>query len=130
MSKNTKRLLVILVLALVFCVVGGAAAIGGLGLLADRFKNNVTSDPEKIQQMAHEFINYELPTGYTEKIGMDLLLYKMIMIADSDTETPSSKPMILLAHFQQTQGMTPEEMSQQMQKSLEQQNGSKGANLK
>ena len=128
MSKNTKRLLIILAIAIVFCVVGVAAAIGGVGLLADRFKDNITDDPTKAQQMAHEFIHYELPEGYTEKLGMDLLVYKMIMIADA--EDASTKPMILLAHFQQTQGMTPEEMSQQMQKSLEQQNGSKGANLK
>lgn len=128
MSQNTKRLLIILVVAIAFCFVGVAVAVGALGLVADRFKNNITEDPQKAQQMAHEFINYELPEGYTEKLGMDLLIYKMIMIADD--EKYSAKPMILLAHFQQTQGMTPEQMSQQMQKSLEQQNGSKGANLK
>ena len=131
MSKNTKRILIILIVAIAVCIVGAAAAIGGVGLLAERFKNNIATDPKKVQDMAHEFINYELPPGYSEKMGMDFLVYKMIMIGGGDDEKiNSTQPMILLAHFQETQGMTPEEMSAQMQKSLAQQNGNKGADMK
>jgi len=38
MSKNTKRILIILVVAIAVCIVGVAAAVGGVGLLVDRFK--------------------------------------------------------------------------------------------
>ncbi len=131
MSKNTKRLLITLIAAFVFCIVGGAVAIGGIGLLADRFKDNLTTDKAKIQTMTRAFINYELPAGYTEKVGMDFLVYKMVLIGDAASdETFASKPMIFLTHFQETSGMTPEQMSQQMQQSVEQQGGQKGLNLK
>jgi hypothetical protein len=132
-SKNTKRVLIILIVAVIFCIVGGAVAIGGIGLLADRFaKNNVADTPEKVRQMAHEFINYELPSGYIEKKGIDALIYKMVFIGDDSTTDliSTSKPIIFLMNFQGTNGMTPEQMTEQMQKSVEQQNGQKGTNLK
>lgn len=128
MSKNTKTILIALVVAGVFCLVAVVAAVGGMGLLAERFKNNIVAEPEKVQKMAQEFINYQLPDGYTERMGMDLIVYKMIMLGASDDS--DAKPMILLAHFQDSSGMTPEQMSTQMQKSFEQQNGQKGATLK
>jgi hypothetical protein len=127
MSRNTKQLLTILVVAIVFCIVGGAAAIGGAGLIVDRFKDNLATDPEKIRQMAHEFINYELPPGYAEQTGMDFLIYKMILIGDSADF--STKPIIFLAHFE-AENMTAEQMTQQMQKSMEQQSGNSGLKLK
>lgn len=128
MSKNTKNILIILIVAIFVCILGGAAAIGGIGLMADRFKDNITMDSEKVQKMAHEFINYELPAGYSEKMGMDFIIYKMILIDEAGDD--GIKPMIFLTHFQDTSGMSPEQMSQQMQKSVEQQGGQKAMKLK
>lgn len=128
MSTNTKRILIILGVAVVVCIVGAAVAIGGMGLLAERFKDNITMDSKKVQAMANDFISYELPDGYKEQMGMDFLVYKMVMLGDSDLKSskPSSGPLIILTHFQATQGMTPEEMTAQMQKSFEQQSSQKG----
>lgn len=132
MSTNTKRLLIILGVAFIVCIVGGAVAIGGIGLLADRFKDNVTTDSKKVKTMANEFISYELPDGYEEQMGVDFLIYKMIIMSDSDLKSSksSSGPLIILTHFQATQGMSPEEMTEQMQKSFEQQSSQKGMTFK
>src|SRR3569833_1610941 len=109
MSKNTKRVLVVLIVAVVFCIVGGAVAIGGLGLFVDRFaKNNVADTPEKVRKMAHEFINYELPTGYIEKKGIDAFIYKMVFIGDDSTTDlfTTTKPKKNQKQKQRTNGMT------------------------
>jgi len=127
MSKNTKNLLTILIVAIVFCIIAVAAAIGGAGLLVNRFKDNIASDPTKVQQMADEFVHYQVPSGYTNQMGMDLVIYKMILINASDLS--SGKPMIFLAHFQSTD-LTADQMTQQMQQSVEQQSGSSGLKLK
>lgn len=121
MSRNTKQILIVLAAAIVFCVIGAAAALGGAGLIVDRFKNNVSEDPEKVRQMAKEFMSYELPSGYTEQMGMDFILYKMILISSEDTDNISSiKPLIFVAHFQ-SQNMDPDQMIAQMKQSVEQQ---------
>ena len=127
MSRNTKQLLTILVVAIVFCIVAVAAAVGGAGLIANQFKDNIATDPEKIQKMAHEFVNYQLPPGYTEQMGMDFIVYKMVLIGSPDL--PSDTPMIFLAHFQ-AENITAEQMTQQMQQSVEQQSGSSKLRLK
>jgi len=132
MSKNTKQILTVLAVALAFCIIGGAAALGGAGLIFERFKDNVSTDPEKVRQTAHEFINYELPSGYNEQMGMDFLIYKMVLIAGDDfnnDDTPVLKPLIFLAHFE-SEDLTPEQMAQQMQQSVERQSGSGGLKLK
>lgn len=129
MSRNTKNILTILIVALVFCIIGVVAAIGGVGLVADKLKANVASDPAKVKEMANGFVNYELPAGYAETMGFNFLVYKMVLIS-SDGSAASTKPIIFLANFESSQGMTPEEMTTQMQKSIEQQNGQKGANFK
>jgi len=126
MSTNTKRLLIIMGIAAVFCLVAVAAAIGGASLLVNRFKDSVVTDPAKIQQMAHEFVNYELPPDYEEQMGMDFMVYKMILITSPE---PTSKPMIFLAQFQ-AENSTPEQMAEQMRQSVEQQSGRNGLKLK
>jgi hypothetical protein len=137
MSKNTKQLLIILGIAAVFCIVAVAIAIGGMGLLANRLKDNVTTDKAKVRQMTSEFVKYKLPPRYAEQMGMDFLVYKMIFISTSDIDTSDGgtsrmavvDPIILLAHFQ-AGDLTPEEMTKQMQQSMEQQSGSNGLKFK
>lgn len=132
MSQNTKRLLIILVVAVVVCIVGSAVAIGGLGLLADRFKDNITMDSKKAHAMANEFMTYTLPDGYQEQMGMDFFVYKMVILGNGDMKSSKSfaSPSIILTHFQSTEGMTPEQMTEQMQKSFEQQSSQKGMAFK
>ena len=125
MSTTGKRLILIGVAA-VFCLLAVGAAVGGLALLGNRVKNSVVTDPAKVQQMAHGFINYQLPPDYKEQMGMDFLVYKMIMISPVE---PTTRPLILLAQFQ-AGNMTADQMSQQMQQSMAQQNGSSGLKLK
>src|SRR5258706_5241069 len=123
MSTNTKRLLIILGVAALFCTLSAVAAIAGLGVLANRFKEGIATGPATVQKMAHDIINYELPPGYREQIGMDFLFYKMILISEPDHT--SSKPIIFLAQFQ-AQNISSEQMAQQMQQSVEQQGGRNG----
>jgi len=129
MSRNTKNILTILIVALVFCIIGIVAALGGAGLVLDKLKANISSDPAKVKEMANTFVSYELPADYSETMGFNFLVYKMVLIS-SGGSAASTKPIIFLASFDSSQSMTPEEMTSQMQKSLEQQNGQKGANYK
>jgi hypothetical protein len=129
MSRNTKNILTVLIVALVFCIIGVVAAIGGVGLVADKLKANVASDPAKVKEMANAFVSYELPAGYSETMGFNFLVYKMVLISSSESAA-STKPIIFLANFDSSQNMSPEEMTSQMQKSLEQQSGQKGSNFK
>lgn len=126
MSRNTKQLLMILGVAVVFCLVAVAAAIGSTSFLANRFKDNIVTDPEKIRQMAHGFVDYQLPPSYTEQLGMDLLVYKMVLI--NSRELLDRKPMIFMAHFQ-ADGLSAEQMTEQVRESVEQQSGSRGLTL-
>lgn len=126
MSRNTKQLLMILGIAVVFCLVAVAAAIGSTSFLANRFKDNIVTEPEKVRQMAHAFVDYQLPPSYTEQLGMDLLVYKMILINSS--ELLDRKPMIFMAHFQ-AEGLSAEQMTEQVRESVEQQSGSSGLTL-
>jgi len=96
----------------------------------DKLKANVSSDPAKVKEMANDFVDYELPAGYQETMGFNFLVYKMVLIS-ADGKSTSTKPVIFLANFDSSsQSLSPEEMTAQMQKSLEQQNGQKGANFK
>ena len=127
MSRNTKQILTILAVAIVFCIISAAAALGGAGLIADRFKNNFAVDPTEVRKMAQEFISYQLPPGYVDKRGMDFVIYKMVLISSSDDSV--NKPVIFLGHFQ-SEDLTADDMTKQMQQSVEQQNGVSGLKLK
>jgi hypothetical protein len=132
MNRNTKQILIILAAAVVFCIVGGAAALGGAGLIFNQFQDNVSSDPEKVRQMANGFMNYQLPDGYSEQMGMDFIIYKMVLISSSLDDIgnkPVVKPIIFVAHFESDE-LSAEQMTEQMQKSVEQQSGSSGLKLK
>lgn len=127
MSKNVKTLLIVLAVVIGLCVVSVGVLVGALGLAANKLKDNVTTDPVKAKAMAQTFINYEAPDGYSEQMGMDMLVYKFVAL----TAKSSSQPMIILANFQTGASSTsPEEMSKQIQKSMEQQNNQKGTNMK
>jgi len=120
MSTNTKRLLLIIGIAAAFCLVAVGVAAGGVFLLGNRLKDNFVTDRTKVQQMAQSIIHYELPPGYKEQVGMNFVFYKMIMFSPPGSGDQS---LILLAQFQPQQNMTPDEMAQQMQQSMEQQSG-------
>jgi len=128
MSSTTKRLLVITCLGAFLCVVVvGIASVAGIGYIGNRVAQGIATEPATVQAMANEFVHYELPSGYTEKMGMDLVIYKMILIGASDPS--SNKPLIFLAHFD-TPGVSADEMSQQMRQSVQQQGGTSGLNMK
>lgn len=128
MSTNTKRLLAITCLGAFLCVViGGIASVAGLGVLGNKMAQGIATQPATVEAMANEFIHYQLPPGYIEKAGMDLFVYKMIFIGSSDPSV--DKPMIFLGHFTSS-GVSPEQMSQQMSQSVQQQSGTSGLSMK
>lgn len=126
MNDNTKRLLIILGIAAIFCLVAVGAAIGGAGLVANYFKNSIVTEREKVQEMANTFVTYELPAGYSEQTGIDLMIYRMVVIGPEGAV--GSKPVIVLVQFE-AQGMSVDEMAEQVREAFEQQVGSAGTDL-
>ena len=127
MSTNTKRLLLIIGIAAAFCLVAVGVAAGGMYLLGNQLKDSIVTDKAKVQQMAHSFVNYELPSGYNEQMGMNFMIYKMIVISPDESST--DQPSIFLAEFQ-SNNLSSDQMSQQMQQSAQQQSGSNSAKFK
>lgn len=128
MSRNAKSLLIVLGVAVVFCIAAVAFALAGAGMFVNKIKDGIVMTPEKVHEMAQDFIHYELPEGYSERMGMDLVIYKMILIGSSDG-TGTTQPMIFIANFQ-GQNLSPEEMARQMKQSVEQQSGTNGVQMK
>jgi hypothetical protein len=125
MNTSTKRLLIIIGVAALFCLVAVAVAVAGMGVLFNRVKSGITQDQAQVRKLAHTMIDYQLPAGYTEQMSMDLLVYKMVFIAADDYD---SHPTIILAQFQQ-KNLDPQEMARQIEQAAEQQNGRNGASL-
>lgn len=107
---------VVLVLCLCGCVVGYLALrIGGQAVT----ENMVVSDPEEVGAAAGEIAEYDLPAGYKEEGVVNFLVGKMVMISP-EGEGAAQTPVIMLMQLSvPVEGMDAEQMSKQMQESME-----------
>jgi hypothetical protein len=126
MSTSTKRILIVIGGAALFCLVAVAIAAAGLFFLFNRVKSGVASKPAEARKMAQEMIDYQLPDGYSEQLGMDLFVYRMVMI---DAHGSLLRPQILLAQFQR-RDTDPQEMARQLEQAAQQQISRNGVVLK
>jgi len=116
MSKGVKIALVIVVILLVLCCLGGL----GFYFISQRVVSQaVIDDPAKAASLGHEIVDYNLPDGYRELGGMNALVFKMVFIG-SESKTSSSMFMVLM-QIPAGANMSPEEMQRQMTQAMQQQ---------
>jgi hypothetical protein len=91
MSRNAKIILVVVGSLLVLCVL----SCGIVFLLGRQFVLNTASvlrTPQareaQAKQVGSQIADYTLPPGYSEQMGMDLLVEKLVMIAPGNNRGP------------------------------------------
>ena len=129
-KSNTKWIWIGLGAAALFCLCAVALAIFLLGRVGQQVKQGMKTDPKGASEAAHAIADYDLPTGYRERVAMDFLVYSMVMIGPDTTgsSTNAAKPIIMLAQFQVVGDR--QQMEEQIRHSFEQQSGRRGLTMK
>ncbi len=115
MSRNTKIALIIVGALVVICL--GVCGIGWfmLNRVSQQF---LSPDPQAAKRVASEIVDYTLPDGYSELMGVDFLVYKMAVIAPTQR---ASDGMVFMLMQTGAGGMDQAEMERQMQQAFQQQ---------
>jgi hypothetical protein len=129
MNKN-RNLWIAFGVVIVLCI---CISIGGflvLNRLGPSLMESVKVDPDGAEQVGAKIAEYTLPDGYTHQMGMSILGYDFVIIGPQEGTTNGM--IIMLAQFSQSymQGADPQTFQQQMQRSLEQQSGRRGLEMK
>jgi len=114
MSRNAKIALIVVGTILVLCV--GACGLGWFALqrFGDQFNN-----PSSGQEIGSQIADYALPEGYVER-GINLLVYKMVVIAPEDGNGGSDSLVFMLMNTS-AGAANEQEMERAMQQSFQQQ---------
>ncbi len=116
MSRGVKIALVIVIILLGLCCIGGA----GFYFISQRVVSQaVIDDPAKAAALGHEIVDYNLPDGYRELGGMNALVFKMVFIGS--TSKTSDSMFIMLMQIPSGTNMDQEEMQRQMTQAMQQQ---------
>ena len=107
-------------------------ALGGYLLLREagsRFSQAIKTDPAEVGQVGSKIADYTVPAGYVQQMAMSILGYDFVIIAQPNS---GDGMMIMLAGFNNnlSQGYDEKTFQEQMQRSLEQQSGRRGLNMK
>ena len=119
MSRNAKIALIVVGALVVICL--GVCGVGFIGL--QRFGSQF-GNPQNAQKVGSEIADYTLPEGYSELMGVDVLIYKMVMIAPSSKSNGQGMAFMLMG--MNTPTANQEQMQQQMQQAFQQQYGKTG----
>ena len=123
MSRNTKIALIVVGALAVICL--GLCGVSVL-LLPRVTENIVSQKPADAKRVGAEIADYTLPPGYTEVMGMNMLVYKMVAIAP---EQNRGDGMIFMLMGTNAGGANQAEMERQMQQSFQQQFGRSGSQM-
>ncbi|MBN2003512.1 MAG: hypothetical protein JXA21_09165 [Anaerolineae bacterium] len=124
MSKNTKIILGIVLGIVVICGLAAIAGVIGIGLIGKRVADGsmFTDDPEEAASAAAEMLSYDLPDGYREQAVMNLIVGKMLVIAQSDLSTTDrTTPIIMIMQLSALisgDSMSQEDFQRQMEESM------------
>lgn len=128
MSRNTKIILGVIVGLVLLCacvsVVSIYIFVNSAGEIIEQAVS-FSEDPAEIAQTAREIVDYDLPPGYTEQMGMNLMGFKIVGFGPEGR----TNQMIMLMEFPKFTNLSQEEMEQQMQQSLQQQTGRRSMDL-
>jgi hypothetical protein len=126
MSRNTKIILIVVGALVVICL--GVCGVGYFFL--QRTMSSVTSEnPADAKRVAASIADYTLPEGYQELMGMDLFIYKLVMIAPERSQNPMNDGMVFMLMGTSAAGVNQADMERQMQQSFQQQFGRNGTSM-
>jgi hypothetical protein len=125
MSKNTKIVVGIMVgVLIVCCLVAGIAAVVLPRMVANVAESAVVEDPEQAAAVASSILDYELPSGFTEAGGMNILGVKTVFFGSQNDQAA-----IMMMQFPAEMAGNEAQMQQQMEDAFAQQQGSGDFNL-
>ena len=87
---------------------------------------SMAENPAEIAPIAQSIVQYDLPAGYTERMGMNLLGFKIVGFGP----TENNNQMIMLMEMPKFSGMSQAEMEQQLRQSIQQQTGRRTTQFK
>lgn len=119
MSRNTKIVLGIIAGILACCCCSLVVGIVLIPQFIGQFAETaIAEDPELAADIGESLVDYDLPPGYEEALGMDFFGVKMVIIPSADEES-----LIMMTQFPQALAGNEEQMRQQMETALAQQFG-------
>lgn len=110
MSRTTQVILAALLLG---CAVGGLAACSG-GRAVERA---VVTDPDKLAEVGRSIADYQLPSGYQEGFGVQLLGFKLVAYVRDERQH------IMLMQFPAAAGLSQVEMEQELRQASQHETG-------
>lgn len=127
-NNNNKWIWIGLGAATLFCLCAVGAAVLVFMRLGQQVREGMKTEPEDAAVAAHAIADYDLPEGYQERMAMDVMFYTMVFIGpDTSNSTFEDKPVIMLAQFGAMGD--PEQMQEQIRRSMEQQSGRRGMTM-
>lgn len=123
MSRNVKYSLWLAGAVFILCCGG---AIGTYFIGRALFQQAVATTPEEAARIGRQIADYDLPAGYREQVGMNMVTIKMVMIAP---EVSQPGLFISLMQFQAGTTTDVETMRAQMEQALTQQTGTQSTQM-
>lgn len=114
----------LIVLCACCCLVGTVVSPMMMGTLLER-SASTTEDPAQVSQIAENIVTYQLPSGYEEQFGLSFFGFDMVAFGKEDF----SGQIFVLMQVPDMFGLSPEEMAQQIEQSLQQQTGRQTVNM-
>lgn len=123
-NNNGNRNLLIGIAAVgALCLCAGIAGFLVLRELGTRVTQSFKTDPTEVAKVSGKIAQFDLPAGYKPGVAMSLLNYDTVILAPSSGQTDE---MIMLMQMNGVAAPDPA----QMQRTLEQQSGQSGNNMK
>lgn len=122
MSRNTKIALVVLGGLLVLCCMITAAVLFIVPMFVASVASDAVVEGGEAANVGQEIVDYELPSGYKEEGGVQILGMRMVFIVPED----GGDQMMALMQFPAGIPINDEDMRQQMQDAVGQQTGRQG----
>ena len=122
-NNSSRNLLIGIAIVGVLCLCAGVVGFLVLREVGTRVTQSFKTDPTEVAKISDKIAQFDIPAGYKASMAMSLLNYDTVILAPSNGQTDE---MIMLM---QMNGVTAPDPAQ-MQKTLEQQSGQSGTNMK
>lgn len=109
------------------CLVACIVAFFVVGQLGKQVSDAIKMDPADVQAVSDKIAQYDMPPGYKAQMSMSIMMYDMVMIAPS--QPSSSTMMIMLMQFNNSAGLSREQMEESMRQAYQQQGGVGGVQM-
>lgn len=118
MSRGLRTALILVAIALFCCCVAGLGiTLLGTSLIGRAFITN----PDRIEAIGRQIVDYEMPAGYEEMFAMDMVGVKMVAIGTSSVGADFM--MVVLMQFSPRMEISREEVERQVERALTRQIG-------